>query len=97
MNASAHGAALDAVIATYPNLDADRLGAKLRSAVSYGETAAQAAHLAASRAREKQLKLRTLADGCATEVALADEAVDAAVAELATAEAALAQFEEVNS
>lgn len=97
MTAPAGGAALDAVIAAYPNLDPDKLLAKLEGAVGYHRRAVREAVMGIERLRDKQAKFQACVGEMGSQIEQAEAEILAAREELALAEAALEQYQGVNS
>lgn len=96
MTAPAGGAALDAAIAAYPDLNPDRLLAKLEGAVGYHRRVVEAMAEGVERLRDKQAKFQACVDDMGSQIEQAEAEILAAQEELAQAEAALAAYGEVN-
>lgn len=96
MSAPAGGAALDAAITAYPELSPDRLLAKLEGAVGYHRRAVREAAMGVERLRDKRAKFQACVDEMGSQIEQAEAEILAMQEELAQAEAALEQYQEVN-
>ncbi len=96
MKASAGASALDAAIATYPNLDPDRLLAKLRGAADHADRNHSKARHGLALLREKRDRFERLLAEVNTQVAEAEAAAIATHEQSVAASAALELFEEAN-